>query len=184
MKAIDFTKKLSRVSDAMNKLPPKLGAVAVRFSKDRFRSQNWVGASTQPWKRRRQERGNRNNRATLVDSGRLKRSIRKISANNRRIVIGTDVPYAQAHNEGVNGMVQVKAHTRGRYSSSRQGTGVFNARSRKERTKTVTERTGDVEVKAHTKKMRLPERKFMGQSKTLMRQIERQILLDLKKAMK
>ncbi len=55
-------------------LPTKLGAEAVKFSVQRFRSQNWKGNSRQPWKKRkgRTDKG----RAVLVKSGRLRRSIR------------------------------------------------------------------------------------------------------------
>ena len=48
-------------------------------------------------------------RAILVKSGRLKRGIRAIPLSNlQEIKIGNDVPYAQAHNEGLGHLPQRK----------------------------------------------------------------------------
>ena len=47
-------------------------------------------------------------------SGRLKKSIRRIRVTQNSVTIGTDVPYAQIHNEGgtIKKTVSVKSHRR------------------------------------------------------------------------
>lgn len=159
--AHDFEIQLNKLQKVVQQLPPKMGADAVLFSKERFRQQNWIDNSTYPWRTKSRNRGGR---GILILSGRLMRSIRKISVTQERIIIGSDVPYAKAHNEGFRGVVQVKAHTRGQYSRSRKGSGLYSVRTRKERTKTVTEKTGAIEVKAHSRRMNLHKNRFMGNS--------------------
>ncbi|MDL2289892.1 phage virion morphogenesis protein [Paludibacteraceae bacterium OttesenSCG-928-F17] len=159
---IDFIRKLDAVTDAYKKLPAEIATTAVNFSKDRFRDQAWLDTTKEPWKKlKRQRRGRNgkvsNNQTILVKSARLKRSIRKISVTESRVIIGTDVPYAQAHNDGVkNKDVTIKEHIVKEHNRTRNG--------RKERVKEYT-------VKAHSRKMNIPERKFIGNSYTLERRI-------------
>jgi len=155
----NFIEQLNRLAKVQKNLPTKMGAVAVRFSKERFQQKNWLDRTREPWKKRQ-----RKDRGTLMNrTGRLKRSIRKIEVGRDYIVIGTDVPYAEAHNEGatVKETVAIKEHTR--------------------RT-----RTGRSTVKAHTRKMNvsLPPRRFIGESAILGRRIERLIENELKNALK
>ncbi|MBN2669973.1 MAG: phage virion morphogenesis protein [Bacteroidales bacterium] len=182
----DFFDKIDRFSKAIKTLPGKMGAEAVLFSKERFRSQNWVDNRTHVWAKRKTVRGSkqRQKRGVLIDSGRLMRSIRKIYVSNQVIIIGTDVPYAQVHNEGFKGTVSVKAHKRGTYSKTKKGTGVYSIRSRTERTRTVREKTGSIKVKAHTKKLNIPQRQFLGNSDVLAKRIERMALANMNKAFK
>ena len=116
MNISEFTRKLDALSKAYTKMPNEIAAIAVKFSKERFRSQAWLDQSSEAWKPRakRREGGPKKSQTLLVNTGRLKRSIRKISANENNILIGTDVPYAQAQNDGFKGNVtqQVKSHKR------------------------------------------------------------------------
>lgn len=103
-----FLITLDNITKALNSMPTRLATLAVAFSKERFVQQNWIDSSVEAWRPRSRKRrgGKRRQRgAVLVDSGRLKRSIRVISVSKNKIVIGTDVPYAQTHNDGVNTMV-------------------------------------------------------------------------------
>ena len=88
----------------------------------------------------------------MVRSGRLKRSIRKMSEGDYFVYVGTDVPYAQIHNEGgeINKTVSVRTHSR----------------TRKGRTETV---------KSHRRKMniKMPKRQFLGDSNALVKRLER-----------
>lgn len=155
----EFQAKLEALRREIARMPNLIATQAVNFSKERFRSQNWVGDTTQPWKARKpkswgKETKRRSQRAVLTDKGRLRRSIRKISSSPDLIVIGTDVEYARAHNEGYRGKVTqtVDAHTRKRKGK------VYN-------------------VKPHTRRVRmnLPQRQFLGASPVLKRQLERLI---------
>jgi phage gpG-like protein len=188
----EFDRSLAQLEAAFRRLPNGVATVAVNFFKERFRAQNWVGDHTEPWKPRKNsphwarkgERGSR--RAILVKTGRLRRSIRKISAMAEQVVIGTDVPYAQIHNEGYRGPIeqQVKAHTRHHTTF-----GITGRRELRTRTRITygRVRTGDTsEVRAHTRRIRvnIPRRQFIGQSVALNRQIERFITAELMRALK
>jgi phage gpG-like protein len=111
----DFFNRLEKINKPtfMRRLVNRVGVVAVNFSKERFVKKDWLdGSSRQPWaKRKRKDKG-----SLLVKSGRLKRSIRKISEGDFFVYVGTDVPYAQIHNEGgeVNKITNVRSHTRTR----------------------------------------------------------------------
>ncbi len=189
----EFDHTLKALESAYKRLPNGVATVAVNFFKERFRAQNWIDDRTEPWKprstkehwsRKRAERSSR--RAVLVKTGRLRRSIRKISANENEIVIGTDVPYAQIHNDGYRGVIEqnVKAHTR-----HLTKLGVTGRKELKTRTKLTfgRVRTGETQqVAAHTRKIKvnMPRRRFMGQSAALNRQIERFITAEMMRALK
>ena len=69
------------------------------------------------------------------------------------------MPYAKSHNEGFNGTVSVKAHTRNQYTKTQVGTGKFTKKG-KERMKSAIMKTGQTTVKAHTRKVNLQQRQF------------------------
>ena len=135
----------------MRRLVNRSGVVAVNFSKERFVRKDWLdGNSRQTWeKRKRKDKG-----SLMVRSGRLKRSIRKMSEGDYFVYIGTDVPYAKAHNEGgeITKTVNVRSHSR-----ARKG------------------RTDKFKVKSYQRKINLtlPKRQFIGDSAALAKRIER-----------
>ena len=147
----DFFKRLQKVNKPsfMMRLVNRSGVIAVNFSKERFVKKDWLnGTSRQNWdKRKKADRG-----SLMVRSGRLKRSIRKMSEGDYFVYVGTDVPYAQIHNEGgdINKTVTVRTHSR----------------TRKGRTETV---------KSHRRKMniKMPKRQFLGDSNALAKRLER-----------
>ncbi len=147
----EFMQKMDNVSKVYNRIPNEVAAIAVNFSKERFRDQAWLDQSREPWKKRSRRRtGKTRSQTLLVDKGRLKRGIRKIYASQQLVVIGTDVPYAQIQNDGgtIKQMVTVRSHSR----------------TRKART---------FKVKTHSRKMNLtiPARPFLGASEALNRRI-------------
>lgn len=153
-------KKLARVQE---QFIPKAAIVAVNFSKERFVQKNWVDRTRERWEpRKRKDRG-----SLMVKTARLKRSIRKIRIGRTYFIIGTDVPYAQAHNDGItiNKTVTVKQHQR----AVRAGRNPRN-----------------VIVKTHQRKMErtFKKRQFIGESAVLMRRIERTLENDIKEALK
>ena len=158
----DFARKLDALVTTYSRLPTEIATIAVNFSKERFREQAWFDQTKEPWTPRKRARkgSGRRSQTLLVDKGRLKRSIRKISATTDKVVIGTDVPYAEIHNNGgvINQVVSVKQHTRKAHSRSRKG-----------RKESVKEHI----VKSHRRKMnvRIPARPFLGNSQELQRRI-------------
>lgn len=159
---LDELRILNSVTNCISKLPGIIATEAVNFSKERFVAQNWIDTNTEPWKARKTKRtsATRNRGAILVDTARLKRSIRKIKVTTTGAVIGTDVPYASAHNNGFRGRKNVKAH---------------NSRSRK---------GNDFKVKAHTANVNLPRRRFIGESAALNKRIERTCTAEIMRAIK
>lgn len=95
LKAIQILKpQLEKVVDAM-------GVLAVNHYTTSFRNQGFTDESLQAWKpRKRTERSRMGNRAILVKSGRLRRSIRSKRFGVFSIKIYTDIPYASVHNNG------------------------------------------------------------------------------------
>lgn len=147
--------RLAKVLPAnyQRKLVSEFGTIAVNFSKERFVKKDWKNQVSEKWTpRKRHDRG-----SLLVKSGRLKRSIRKMSSGLNYVIIGSDVPYAKVHNEGgrTTKTIYVSSHTRTRKAGSRK-------RNAGGKTKTV-------KVKSHPRKMRLnlPKRQFMGKSRAL-----------------
>lgn len=159
---LEQLKLFDAVADAMRGIPQLVATEAVNFSKERFVQQNWVDATTEPWRKRKVKRRSktRERGAVLVSSGRLKRSIRKVLVASDMVIIGSDVPYAQIHNDGFRGRETVKAHKR---------------KSRKGRS---------TEVKSFTRSMNMPRRRFIGQSAVLNTRIERVCTASIMKAIK
>ena len=97
--------------------------------------------------------------------------------NAYKIIVGTDTPYAEIHNEGghINKTVQVRGHYRHSFKKTKKGTGIWSLKSKRERKKTVRLQTGRRFVRGHKRKMntRIPQRKFIGVSAILERRIER-----------
>jgi phage gpG-like protein len=132
------------------RLPIIVGNEAVNFTLDNFKRQGFLGATFQPWmKRKVMRKGSNNNGAILIHIGRLRRGNRILFVQKDAVMIGNDVPYAKAHNEGLRiGLIEsVKGFTR----------------------------KSGVEVKAHTRKvnMDMPKRQFMGNSPYLNMRIKR-----------
>lgn len=147
-------------------LPGVLGTVAVNYFKDSFRRQGWRDRSLTPWQKRANEKNKKNKgRSILIASGRLRNSIHIIQATPRMIVVGTSVPYAQAHNEGFTGTVNVRAHTRAQTRKVKED---YTTKKGNVRSRTFRQNTGTTfQVRSHTRKMNLPQRQFMGESEVL-----------------
>ena len=185
----ELTRIIDNIDKAIRRLPAKAATVAINFSQDRFLLQNWVDSSRAPWVKRKAEkwgRKARKGRALLVDSGRLRRSIRRTEIGEDYAIIGTDVPYARVHNEGYKGNIKqtVKAHTR--KISRKMKVAFLNIETRKTSTRTQRLRTGTANVKSYkrTLNVNIPKRQFIGQSALLDRQLEKMITKELINAMK
>lgn len=155
--------KLKRLQRVQESFIPKAAIVAVNFSKERFVQKNWLDRTREKWEpRKRKDRG-----SLMVRTGRLKRSIRKIRIGRTYFLIGTDVEYAQAHNDGlvINKTVTVRQH---------------------ERTVTRGRTARRVTVASHSRKMErtFKKRQFIGESAVLLRRIERMLENDIKEALK
>lgn len=138
------------------RIPAIAGAKAVRFFKENFNRQAWVDRDRRErWKPRRHKDSGR---AILVKSGRLKRSIRVVAKGRGYVLVGTNVPYAQIHNEGgaIRKRVKVRAHKR-------------------------NTRRGLQQVASHSRAMNveIPKRQFIGESTNVIESVEKELLKHL-----
>lgn len=164
-----FKQVNARLRQAFKSLPVVVSNEMVNFTKERFRQQNWLSGGSQPWQKRKNKKDS--SRAILRKSGRLARSPRAVTKGDMGGV-AMDVPYAQIHNDGFNGTVNVKAHQRNKYGKTKTGTGSFN-KSGSERMKTVTTVKGIGDVKAHTRKVNMPRRRFVGRSANMLVRLQK-----------
>lgn len=169
----EFLKRIDAVADTYNRIPNEVAIIAVNFTKERFRDQAWLDRSREPWKERSKKRpGKKRSQTLLIDKGRLKRSIRKVFVSQNLIIIGTDVPYAKAQNDGFTGTVNqhVKAHERAKTKF-----GVASRKSLKKSTRIEygRVRVGTIKVRSFNRKIRqnIPARPFIGASEALERRI-------------
>jgi phage gpG-like protein len=190
----------TRLRQTMLTLPYKAGVIMVAFSKDRFKYQNWTDNGTVMWQRRSRKPGwsnkgktpNNAGRAILIQSGRLRRSIRIVSTTTNSVTIGSDVPYAAIHNNGgmLNAQQRVRAHVR--LNKKRDVTGITSASNYKGKGAARTnikfgkQATGISQVSAHDRHLnfRMPRRRFMGESKYLTMQISRMIGAEINRVFK
>lgn len=167
----DYLNKLDRLSKLYKLFPDMAAIEAVNFSKERFVRKNWVDRSPNPWKRPEPvpawvpQQWRKRGGSLLIGkgSGRLKRSIRKVTVTRNSVTIGTDVPYAQIHNEGgvIKQNITIKAHARQRKGRSHQ-------------------------VREHKRKRQftIPQRQFLGESAILLRRIERLVEREIKEILR
>jgi phage gpG-like protein len=92
-----------RFNTVKRRVPRIVGTTAVEFFKENFRRQGFVDQGLEAWPPRQD--GN-NDRALLIKSGRLRRSIRVLRANRNAVQVGTNVPYAKYHNQGTQHLPQ------------------------------------------------------------------------------
>lgn len=164
--------------------PTMLGNDIVNFSLDSFKRQGWLGDTFEPWRKRSAKAKRNNGRSILVDTGRLRRSPRIVNVSTGSVTVGTDVPYARANNEGFRGTVNVKAHTRNKYTKEKVGSGKFTSKG-VERMKTVQRISSVSNVKAHTRKVNIAKRHFLGlDSPYLQKQLQRRLQAELMKGLR
>lgn len=100
-----------KLQRSLNEFITVMGTDAKNHFVKSFRNQGFEDQTIQKWQpRKRKSYRTRNgrvvddtNRAILVKTGDLRRSIKIVSKNYRSIVLGSDLPYAQIHNDGLNG---------------------------------------------------------------------------------
>lgn len=122
-----LNQRVNAIKKVLITLPRDIGDTAVLFTKERFKQQNWKNKSAVAWQKRKGTAKRNKGRSLLMDTGRLKRSIRRKRTTSNSVTIGSNVPYAKAHNEGVNKKVTVGARTRNMNLPKRQFMGKSHA---------------------------------------------------------
>ena len=104
-KELDLRPLINDFKTQRKALPAKLGNIAVKFFQDNFRREGFIDNSLTRWQRRKRETRRSRGKKILQNTGRLRRSIKRLTTTFGRIVIGTrGVPYAEVHNEGLGVM--------------------------------------------------------------------------------
>jgi phage gpG-like protein len=172
-------KDADRIDRFLRTMPRAMGQIAVREFVGMFRRQAFVdeAGTSHAWPERKRK-SKKAGRAILVKSGRLRRSIRVMSRDGDSVTIGTDVPYAQIHNEGgtLNATQSIRAHRRRRFSRDE----VSGPSAKRE--KWVKTLIGTSDVKGHTRQLntQMPQRQFMGASQPVTQEIRATIDAGLK----
>jgi phage gpG-like protein len=174
-----FSAKKRELERAKKNMPKIIANDAKNFFTANFKRQGFLDASLEKWQQRKKIAANERAkeaageyRAILTGSGggaKLRRSIDIISFNSSRIVLGSDRPYAKIHNEG--GVINHPGGTP--YIRTKDGRMIF---IKKEKMHLAMGITG-----AH--KIPMPKRQFIGNSKTLNKNITNKIYRILKKAL-
>lgn len=159
----------------LKNVPTHVGREAENFFKHSFRQQGFSGESQMQWKQRKDDRDR--GRAILVKSSRLRNSIRILEEGHLKVIVGSELPYAEVHNEGFAGTVQVGEHSR---TASRRVHTRFN-KSGRGIGKKKRIRGRDFRVRAHSRRMNVPGRPFIGNSPYLDKRIARIIEAGLRK---
>ncbi|GAB6121671.1 phage virion morphogenesis protein [Dysgonomonas termitidis] len=172
--AQEYVRIFNRIESAVRAIPARVAVLAVNFSKERFIKKNWIDRSVEGWPKTKKKKG-----STLVASGRLKQSIRKVSVTPSRVVIGTNVPYARIHNEGgeISGTERVRSFVRKshrRRSHTRKGKRIKATTVKEYRVKSFSR-------EYHRKFIR---RQFIGQSQELGNRISKLIQSEIDKAIR
>lgn len=99
---------------------------AINWTNDRFTKQNWIDRSPEPWQARKPNAKRNFGRAILVDTARLKGSIRKFGQSATGFTYGSSVEYAGVHNYGLTVTRHARSETfarnRSRSGKFRKGT--------------------------------------------------------------
>lgn len=82
----------------------QVGNIVVNEVDKNFKAEGFIDRSVKKWKPRKRPDKNPKKRAILVKSGRLKRSIRRLSVSAKRVTVGAKgkaAVYAGVHNHGL-----------------------------------------------------------------------------------
>ena len=136
----DFEREIETIMDEICEESASLIARdATEYFKERFTEKEWDGTPWPPAK------SPKRSGSLLVKSSALLNSIRPTEVTKDRVVItagNQKVTYAQVHNEGFSGKVNVDAFTRNVKGKTQQ-------------------------VRAHTRNTTIPKRQYMGVTKEL-----------------
>ncbi|MEY4904607.1 MAG: hypothetical protein RLZZ292_2422 [Bacteroidota bacterium] len=182
-----FTTILNRYESFRHKVPTIIGTEAVKFAKSNFVAQGFQNQTVSRWDKRAKEtdKNKKQTRAILVKTGRLKQSIRITRTTSDSVTIGSEVPYAQIHNEGgtITATANIRQHrrrvsSRDRYQARQGKTGKRSSRVHFDKSA-----SGISFVSAHTRNIntKLPQRKYIGPSATLNKHIQNAIAANMLK---
>lgn len=151
-------------------LPVKFGRSAINLFKDNFIKGGYQDNGLKKWKLSKRQYGSGTSAqyGTLLSSRQHLFSNFSLKTEESRVTIQNKTPYAEVHNEGYTGVQYVKPHKRNRSLAS-------NIKTRK------IVHVGGQNVRAFSRKIRIPKRQFMGDSADLRKLINDIAYNELKK---
>lgn len=161
----DLRQKASEIQKLKKKIPAFVAGAAEKMKDANFSAQGFVhGGSARPkWKKRRKETRRTAGKRILSGTGYLQGNV-KAKASPTQVRTGVDlskVPYAQIHNEGGRVIQHVRAHHRTHPKTGRR-----------------------YQVKAHSRKINMPQRKYLGYSPDIEKIVKKELDYNLKKILK
>ena len=172
-----FKEILRRYQAFKDRIWRVIGQQAVNFFKDNFTRQGFLdGGKVNRWRARSKrtealsrKTRSRARRGILVSTGTLRKSIRIVNWGENFVTVGTDKKYARIHNEG--GLITQRVTAKQRTFFWRM---FYMTKDEAWRGMAMSK----------TIRIRIPRRKFIGNSTDLNREIERVIRLGILKIFK
>jgi len=167
-----------KLQKSLNDFVVVMGTDAKNHFVRSFRNQGFEDASVEKWEPRKRATYRRKsgkvvddtNRAILVKTGDLRRSIKVLNKSYRSITLGSDLPYSKIHNDG--GIIHKNASKNLMYYrevSTNILTRKTNKRFAKQRGRNKATHAMEINIGEHDIKM--PKRQFIGHSKKLIDQL-------------
>jgi len=98
---MDFQTLYNRFQKFLDVVPRKIAVIAVQHFEESFQMGGYNEEPFQKWKDRKSPKNRRNiGRAVMIKTNTLGRSLRAKTITKKMIVIESDVPYAEIHNDG------------------------------------------------------------------------------------
>ncbi len=152
---------------------------SLKFFKDSFRNGGFTDTSFVKWADRKSPLGGKR---VMYGTGVLMQSIQKTEENTQRVVVTSDTPYSSIHNDG--GTITVTAQMKkywwaqyyklsGKVTTTKRGKKSNTARNKK--LNAQAEYCKRMALMKVGSKIQIPQRQFMGESQTLMNELDRQL---------
>lgn len=170
MSKINDVPDFLKMAQALKKDVIRYASVAgVEFFKDSFQNQGFTDSSFEAWPQRKDDADP--GRKILIKSAFLMNSIQVFSADQKRIVFGSDAEYAEIHNNG--GTVSIPITKKSKkyfwYMYKATGNDMFKGLAlTKKQSITIT----------------IPKRQFIGHSDTLMNDLDAWLVNEIEKRFK
>jgi len=161
----DLKQKASQMEELKRKIPKYFAIAAEDMAHANFSAQGFVvdGSASPKWKKRKKETSRTQGKRILSGTGYLQENI-KAKALESYVKVGVDlskVPYAQIHNEGGRLTQHVSAHYR------------------------TNSKTGKrYQVEPHSRKINMPQRKFLGYTPDIEKKAQKDIDYEMDKIFK
>lgn len=177
--------KVPNFKGMLEKLPRArriIGRVeSLKFFRDRFIKQGWEDSAFQPWQKSKHPfMGKR----TMLNSNSLMNSLKVQEETDSRVVIINDKEYAATHNNGavITVTAQMKKYFWWQYkihsgNVSRFKNGNIQRNKENKKTNAKAEYCKAMALKPVGSKIKIPQRQFMGNSKKLMENMDKALII-------